>query len=105
MSSVPPSHGETFTRIGVIGDIHTRADRLQWALSVLHGHEVECIFATGDIVDGPHPEAVARVCQLLQEQRVLTVLGNHDRWLLDEQHRELPEATFVEDVDRTTRAD
>lgn len=104
MSSVPPSHGETFTRIGVIGDIHTRADRLQWALRVLEGHEVERIFATGDIVDGPQPEAVARVCQLLQAHRVPTVLGNHDRWLLDEQHRDLQEATFIEDVDRDSRA-
>jgi predicted phosphodiesterase len=104
MISVPPSHSETFTRIGVIGDIHTRADRLQWAIRVLEGHEVERIFATGDIVDGPQPEAVARVCQLLQAHRVTTLLGNHDRWFLDEQHRELPEATFLEDVDRATRA-
>lgn len=104
MSTTPLSHSELFTRIGVIGDIHTRADRLQWAIRVLQGHEVEQIFATGDIVDGPQPEAVARVCQLLQEHRVRTVLGNHDRWLLDEQHRELPDATFVEDVDRATRA-
>ena len=104
MSSPRPTRNEPFSRIGVIGDIHTRADRLQWALRVLQGHEVEQVVATGDIVDGPHPEAVTRVCQLLQEQRVLTVLGNHDRWLLDEQHRELPEATFVEDVDRATRA-
>jgi len=103
MSSASPAHSEVFTRIGVIGDIHTRADRLQWAIRVLHGHEVELIVATGDIVDGPAPEAVARICQLLHEQRVLTVLGNHDRWLLDEQHRELPEATFLEDVDRGTR--
>lgn len=104
MSSAPPQfRSETLTRIGVIGDIHTRADRLQWALRVLHGQQVEHIFATGDIVDGPQPEAVARVCELLQEHRVLTVLGNHDRWLLDEQHRELPDATFPEDVNRATR--
>jgi predicted phosphodiesterase len=104
MSSVRPSHNETFTRIGVIGDIHTRADRLQWAIEVLEGHEVEQIFATGDIVDGPQPEAVARVCKLLQEHRVLSVLGNHDRWLLDGQHRELPDATFPDEVDRPARA-
>jgi putative phosphoesterase len=104
MSSVPPAHSETFTRIGVIGDIHTRADRLQWALELLEGQDVEAIFATGDIVDGPEPEAVARACELLRAHRVITVSGNHDRWLLDGQHRELAEATFPDEVDRATRA-
>lgn len=104
MSSVPPPHSELSTRVGVIGDIHTRADRLQWALQLLKSHEVEHIVATGDIVDGPQPEAVARACALLQEDCVDTVLGNHDRWLLDQQHRELPDATFPEDVDPATRA-
>lgn len=104
MSSVTPAHSEMFTRIGVIGDVHTRADRLQWALRVLEGHEVEQIFATGDIVDGPDPDAIARACELLQQHRVRTVLGNHDRWLLDEHHRELPDATSPGEVDRATRA-
>jgi predicted phosphodiesterase len=104
MSSVPHSRSETFTRIGVIGDIHTRADRLEWALRVLGGHEVEQIFATGDIVDGPEPESIARVCKLLQDHQVRSVLGNHDRWLLDGQHRERPDATFPDEVDRATRA-
>jgi predicted phosphodiesterase len=54
-------------------------------------------------VDGPQPEAVGRVCELLQNNRVICVLGNHDRWLLDKQHRDLPEATFPEEVGRATR--
>jgi predicted phosphodiesterase len=104
MSRPPQSLSETYTRIGVIGDIHTRADRLEWALDVLKQHAVERVFATGDIVDGPHPEAVGRVCELLASQRAITVLGNHDRWLLDKQHRDLNEATFPEDVDKSARA-
>jgi predicted phosphodiesterase len=102
MSRAPQLHHETYSRIGVIGDIHTRADRLEWALQVLKQQAVECVLA--DVVDGPHPNAVARVCELLQQHRVISVLGNHDRWLLDHQQRELPEATYPEDVDKATRA-
>jgi predicted phosphodiesterase len=105
MSSVLPSlPSEPYTRIGVIGDIHTRADRLHWAIEVLKHHEVQSILATGDMVDGPQPEAVGRVCELLQQHRVLTVLGNHDRWLLDKQHRDLTDATFPEEVQRSSYA-
>lgn len=104
----PQPRMETYTRVGVIGDIHTRLDRLEWALRVLKQQEVECILATGDIVDGPQPEAVTRICELLQEQSVICVLGNHDRWLLDRQHRDLTEATFpkssVAQRGRTCRA-
>ena len=107
MSSAPQPQlqrrNETYTRLGVIGDIHTRADRLEWALRVLKQQEVECILATGDMVDGPQPEAVARVCELLLHHQVICVLGNHDRWFLDKQHRDLTEATFPEDVSRAAR--
>jgi putative phosphoesterase len=104
MSQAPELRSETYTRIGVIGDIHTRADRLQWAIELLEQQQVERILATGDMVDGPHPESISRVCELLQQHRAITVLGNHDRWLLDAQHRELREATFPEDVDKAARA-
>src|ERR1700712_1548850 len=104
MSSVPTTRSETYTRIGVIGDIHTRADRLEWAIEVLQKQGVAALFATGDVVDGPCPEAVARVCDLLRRHHVATVLGNHDRWLLDEQQRDLADATFPEEVDLASRA-
>lgn len=104
MSRAPQPRNETYTRIGVIGDIHTRADRLEWALAVLKHQEVECVLATGDMVDGPQPEAIARVCELLQSHNVISVLGNHDRWLLDKQHRDLTEATFPDEISEATRA-
>lgn len=103
MSPAHDTGSELYTRIGVIGDIHTRADRLEWALGVMREHAVERVLATGDIVDGPHPEAVGHACQLLRANNALAVLGNHDRWLLDEQHRELHEATFPDDVDEEVR--
>lgn len=104
MSSVPTTRSEMYTRIGVIGDIHTRADRLAWAIDTLHKQGAAALFATGDVVDGPYPEEIARVCDLLQRHHVATVLGNHDRWLLDEQQRELADATYPEEVDRASRA-
>ncbi|MET0390836.1 MAG: metallophosphoesterase family protein [Polyangiales bacterium] len=102
-----PSHSApgVYSRIGVIGDIHTAVDRLSWALEVLRGQGVELVCATGDIVDGPYNgSAVVRACELLQEARALTVLGNHDRWLLDRENRSVEGATFPEDIDRATRS-
>jgi predicted phosphodiesterase len=89
----------------VIGDIHTEAEVLAWALRVLEQRGVERILATGDIADGPyHAEGVIKACKLLQAANVLTVQGNHDRWLLDNDRRDFPEATFLEELDAPTRA-
>ena len=38
---------------------------------------------------------VNRVCSLLAEHRVLSVSGNHDRWMLEGSMRELPDATAI----------
>lgn len=100
----PTTLSQQHARIGVIGDIHTALDKLQWALALLKRQGVEQIFATGDIVDGPRsPQDVMRACALLQESNVICVLGNHDRWLLDEQQRDLTDATFPEEISREAR--
>jgi predicted phosphodiesterase len=102
---LPTTLSQQHTRIGVVGDIHTALDKLQWALALLKQQGVEQIFATGDIVDGPRSaQDVVRACALLRDAGVITVLGNHDRWLLDEQQRDLTDATFAEDVTREARA-
>lgn len=91
-------------RAGVIGDIHTETDTLSWALSVLSAEGAEHIFATGDIADGPqHGEGVNRACRLLRDGNVQTVLGNHDRWLLDSAMRDFPDATFLDELDAAAR--
>lgn len=96
---------QSLTRIGVIGDIHTAFDKLSWAIGLLKQQRVEQIFATGDIVDGPSSaQDVVRACALLQESGVITVLGNHDRWLLDGQLRDLQDATFPDELTREARA-
>jgi putative phosphoesterase len=104
MTESLPSQLVVHARIGVIGDIHTDLERLRWALSVLRAQGVERVLATGDLVDGPSDGAqIVRICQLLREVDAWVVLGNHDRWLLDGQQRDLPDATFADDIDAPTR--
>lgn len=109
VSPIPePKRGEPLTahtRIGIIGDIHTEAGLLAWALGVLRREGATQLLATGDIADGPlQAEGVIESCRLLREAGALAVLGNHDRWMLDSDQRDFPDATFVEDIDAATRA-
>jgi putative phosphoesterase len=92
------------TRVGLIGDIHTEADVLAWALELLKSEKAEVILATGDIPDGRfHGPGVDRVCEMLEQAGVLCVCGNHDRWLLEGEMRDLPDATFPEEVSARAR--
>jgi putative phosphoesterase len=79
------------TRIGVIGDIHAEDDVLTGVVRFLADEKVDSILAVGDIVDGPGD--VDRCCRVLAEHGVAAVRGNHDRWFLDGQMRDLPHAT------------
>jgi predicted phosphodiesterase len=80
-------------RLGIIGDVHTEAEQLQRALAQLERYSPGTLLCTGDLVDGPGGGAeVDRCCELLQQSRVITISGNHDRWMLDEEMRDLPGA-------------
>lgn len=83
-------------RIGIIGDIHAEAKLLAIALKYLQNQNLDRLLCVGDIVDGKGNSD--RCCQLLQQYQVLTVRGNHDRWLLEEEMRDLSEATQVTDI-------
>jgi predicted phosphodiesterase len=89
------------TRIGLIGDIHCEDVRLAAALAHLHQLGVDRMCAVGDIVDGYGD--VNRCCTLLEEHRVLAVAGNHERWILAQSMRELPEATPFANLDPRSR--
>jgi putative phosphoesterase len=78
-------------RIGAIGDIHGEDVRLETALRFLSEQQPDLIVAVGDITDGPGD--VDRCCALLREYQVTAVRGNHERWFLRNQMRELPDAT------------
>ena len=77
-------------RLGLIGDVHAEDERLDVALRALAAANVDKILCTGDVVDGPGN--IDRTCELLAEHRVLTVRGNHDRWIRDDDMRTLPHA-------------
>jgi predicted phosphodiesterase len=88
-------------RIGLIGDIHAEDERLERALDLLASRGVQLIAATGDVVDGAG--SVDRCCELLEARGVVTVRGNHDRWLLAGTMRDLPEATLLAGVSPASR--
>lgn len=89
-------------RIGIVGDVHAETIRLEIALHFLRKKQVECILCVGDIVDGRGN--VDKCCELLQENDVLIVRGNHDRWFTEGTMRDLPEATQWEDVNETSKS-
>ena len=92
-------------RIGVIGDVHTEHARLAAVLERFSALPLDRIVCTGDLPDGPGSGAdVDACCALLKAASVLTVCGNHDRWLLDSEHRDLPLATSTDDVVQGTLA-
>ena len=76
-------------RFGLIGDVHAEDRLLEIALE--HLQDVDAILCVGDIADGAGD--IDRTVQLLRDPRVRAVRGNHDRWLMNGQMRDLPHAT------------
>lgn len=77
-------------RVGLLGDVHAEDALLSEALGRLADSEIETILCAGDVADGPGD--VDRACELLSQHHVITVGGNHDRWLLADTVRDLPDA-------------
>lgn len=77
-------------RIGLLGDIHCEDIRLAAALEFLQAQPLDLVCAVGDLVDGPgDPHCTI---DLLRQFQVVTVRGNHERWLLKNEMRGLPDA-------------
>ena len=83
-------------RAGLIGDIHCELGSLQRVIQHFRTWEVDSVLAVGDIADGPGD--LTGTCALLEQSQVLAVAGNHDRWLLAGEMRDLPDATPIESV-------
>ncbi len=93
--AVPPVR-----RLGVIGDAHAEDERLEAALEVLAAEQVDLLVCTGDLVDGTGcPD---RTVELLRDAGVVTVRGNHDRWLLEDKARQVPDAHRAEALQAKT---
>jgi predicted phosphodiesterase len=87
--------------IGVIGDVHAGDEALATLLAHLRDAAgVDLLCCVGDVVNGPgDPD---RCAALLAAAGVVTVRGNHDRWLLE---RAVFDMTHrLEDLDPATRA-
>lgn len=83
-------------RAGLIGDIHCEVARLKRAIEHFRSRGVDSVLAVGDIADG-HGD-LNEACAILEAEGALVVAGNHDRWLLTSQIRDLPDATRPETV-------
>lgn len=77
-------------RFAVLGDLHAEDERLALALTWLESQAVDAILSVGDLADGDGD--LDRCCLLLQAGGVLGVRGNHDRWLLTDELRDLAHA-------------
>lgn len=84
------------SRFGVVGDPHAEDQALRRCIDLLEAQQVDRILCVGDVADGPGD--VDDCCRLLREHRVITVRGNHDRWLLAGQMRDLPDATDPREI-------
>ena len=93
------------SQIGIIGDVHAQDARLFHALEWLRARNVERILCVGDIADGNGQAARAdRCCDLLRDFDVATVRGNHDRWLLSGELRDLEGAVELADLSASSVA-
>ena len=77
-------------KIGIIGDVHAEDALLALAIDWFEKQSVDVIICTGDIADGLGD--INAACDLLANQGVLTVAGNHDRWLLTDKTRHVKNA-------------
>jgi putative phosphoesterase len=83
-------------RAGVLGDIHCEDERLETALRFFETARLDLILSVGDIIDGPGDPN--RTIELLVKQDVACVRGNHERWLLKGEMRDLPDSNTSFDL-------
>lgn len=73
------------TRLAVLSDIHGNADALTAVMADILEQSPDLLINLGDVFSGPlDPMGVARILEGVPN---LTVMGNHDRWLLDPRRR------------------
>ncbi|MBN2695119.1 metallophosphoesterase family protein [bacterium] len=83
-------------KIAVIGDIHCEDTILQKTVDFIKNENIENIFSTGDIVDGIGD--INLTIDILKSYNIKTVLGNHDRWFLENKMRDLKNATQYKSI-------
>lgn len=89
------------TRLAILSDIHGNADALRAVLADMLDFAPDLMINLGDVLSGPlDPMGTA---ELLDGVPNLTIMGNHDRWLLDPARRNTGiEALTFPKLDRMT---
>lgn len=87
-------------RLGLIGDVHCEDKSLALAIETLRKAGFETLVCTGDIPTGRGN--INRCSLLLRMNKIATIRGNHDRWLLRGTLGGLPYATHPSEVDEPT---
>lgn len=87
--------------VGLIGDIHAEDTKLAHVITYLHAHNIRTILCTGDITDGSGD--VNRCIELIQKHSIITVIGNHDQWVLRNEMRYFSDATHLTDLNEQSR--
>lgn len=78
-------------RFGVISDVHGNWEALQVALARLDGEKVDEIVCLGDVVGyGADP---LRCVQEIVDRKIVTIRGNHERYVVGEIDDELKDST------------
>jgi putative phosphoesterase len=85
-------------KFGILGDIHTEDLFLELAINFFKEQNVSRILSVGDIVDGNGN--INKCIELLRNNNVIAVRGNHERWILNNEMRQLPDANYLEEVDK-----
>ena len=69
---------------GIVGDVHGEDEALEAALCFLKAEiQLDALLCTGDVPAKKGVGNTDRVCQLLHDADVLTIRGNHDRWMIE----------------------
>jgi predicted phosphodiesterase len=78
-------------RVGVVGDVHCESETLGRVLDALETMNVDAVLCVGDLVDGPGD--ADETLATLGAREVQCVAGNHERWFLEGERRDLADAT------------
>jgi len=68
-------------KIGLISDIHAKPIPLKNALKIFEEKKVDVIYNMGDTAG--YFEELEECVRILQDNNILTILGNHDQWYID----------------------
>lgn len=85
-------------RVAILGDVHTEAETVAAVLEHLASlsEPVDAVLCVGDIVDGQG--SLDGALDALREGGVVCVAGNHERWFLAGEMRNLHDATPIEEI-------